>query len=176
MAKVTIKNITNARSNIVKTFERIKKNPFLLREIGDATVDYIVRTNQAGKSPQSGRSHGSLSQSWIERRKYLEKFNQTDQMYLGSRRSNVTFSGNLMRAIRKYDIKSSDGVVDINPEGEHPGYRTAKKPGKPVEYKKLLTYLADQGRVVLFINEVLVKRINVIVKTFIRKQIIRNRF
>lgn len=176
MAKVTIKNITNARANIVKTFDKIKKNPFLLKEIGDATVDYIVRTNQAGKSPQSGRSHGSLSDSWMERRKYLEKFNQTDQMYLGNRRSNVTFSGNLMRAIRKYEINRSEGTVDISPEGYHPGYRTAKKPGRRVEYRKLLTYLADQGRVVLFINESLVKRINVIVKTFIRKQIIKNRF
>jgi len=66
--------------------------------------------------------------------------------------------------------------VIFDPEGSHPGYRTGAGKTKSIKFKTLLTYLADQGRVVLGINKSLEKRVNVLVKRFIRDKIKKSKF
>lgn len=176
MAKVKIKNLENVKNNIRREFDKIRRDPNLLTQIGEVTSEFIVKTSQTGKSPESGETFPSLSRSWMKTRERLKKFNSTGDFYLGTSKSNVTFTGKLLESLKKYRINQSEGLVIFDPEGSHPGYRTGGGRTKSITFKTLLTYLADQGRVVLVINKSLEKRVNVLVKKFIRDKIKKSKF
>ena len=176
MARVKIKNIANVRDIVKREFDKIRRDPQLLREIGKVTSEFLVKTSQTGKNPKTGEKYPRLSKSWVDQRDYLKRFNSIGGFFLDSRKSNVTFTGKLLSAVKKFTVEEGNAVVIFEPDGDHPGYKTASSRTKSVSFKKLLTYLADQGRVVLGINKTLEKRINILVRSFMRKKIIKSKF
>jgi hypothetical protein len=176
MAKVKIKNIYNVRDLVKKEFDKIRRDPILLGEIGKLASTAIIKSNQTGKSPKTGETFKRLSQSWFDQRSYLESFNQTGDFYLSTKKSNVTFSGQLLRAFKSFVVNSYTATVTISPEGAHSGYKTKSGRTKSVPFKKLLTYLADQGRVAFGFSADLEKRIKTTVRTFVRRAIIKSKF
>lgn len=170
MVKVTILNLGRAQKNMIAKFDQIKKDPELLRQIGDAALKDIVGYARSGKNPDTRSAFTKLSKSWIERREYLKRFNSPDgEFFLNSRKSNLTFTGQLLRSIKYRFLRP--GEVEIYASGNHVGYKTKSGHTPSIQNEKLVEYLADGGRVFMQVSERLKKRINVIVKQHIRRLI-----
>lgn len=175
MASVKFKGFPAVRDKIKEEFEKIRKDPELLRTIADASQKDIVGFTRSGKSPKDRKTFDGLSESWYKKRDYLLKYNSPGEYFLYSLKSNLTFTGKLLESI-KFKIVPSQGEVVIEPEGNHDGYKTKSGRTKSIPNKKLVGYLASQGREFLFVSDALRKRINVLTKAFIRRMILKKKF
>lgn len=175
MARVTIKGIPELKKNIAKTFDQIRKDPGLLTEIANETRKNILGFARSGKNPETKKTFPKLSDSWRAKRDYLSRFNQADgEFYLGSGKSNLTFTGALLRSIRSRIIQSK-GTVLVEAIGDHPGYKTGGKNTESIKNEKLVGYLKDKGFEFLTVSDDLRKRINVVTKAFVRRLIKRSK-
>ena len=170
---VKVKNLANVKESIRREFERIRKDPALLNEIGEVVVADVIGNARAGRDAETKQKFPVLlSESWVKTRRYLSKYNSKGSYFLGeeSRKGNVTFTGKFLESF-KHLVKASLGEVVIFPEGDHPGY--AKKNGRtePVSNEKLVGYLERHGFIFLGISKQLRSRINVLTKRFIRNLI-----
>lgn len=167
-AKVTIKGLDHLESKIRTTFDSIRKDPELLNQIALASKDNIIGYAKTGKNPETNSTFPALSKSWIDKRDYLKKFNAVDPLFLDSRKSNITFTGTLLKSIIA-KIKPSDASVIVQATGDHPGYKTRKKPTKSISNEKLVGFLEEKGFIFLRVSDKLRTRINVITKAFVRR-------
>lgn len=170
---VKFKNIANVRDSIRREFDRIKKDPELLRQIGDVTLKDIIGNARAGRDAETRQKFPvSLSESWVKTRKYLSIFNGVSEYFYGveSRKSNLSFTGKFLESF-KFKTTPNDGKVTILTEGDHPGYKTQKGSTKPVNNNKLLGYLEDKGFIFMGVSLSLRSKINVLTKRFIRNLI-----
>ncbi len=171
--EVKFKNIPNVRDSIRREFDRIKKDPELLRQIGEVTVRDIVGNARAGRDAETRQKFPvGLSESWVSTRRYLSRFNSVSEYFFGveSRKSNLTFTGKFLESF-KFKINQNDSSVTILTEGEHPGYKTKTGSTKPVSNEKLLGYLEDKGFIFFGVSKDVRSRIVVLTKRFIRNLI-----
>lgn len=168
MAKVSIKGIPELKKNIEKTFDQIRKDPQLLAQIATVTKDNILGYARSGKNPETKKAFPSLSDSWLEKREYLKRYNRPDEFFLDSSKSNVTFTGSLLKSL-KAKIVPSRASVTIETTGDHPGYKTGSSKTDSIKNDVLVGYLKDKGFEFLTVSEDLRKRINVLTKAFVRR-------
>ena len=170
---VNFKNISNVKDRVRREFERIRKDPALLKQIGELTLSDIVSHARAGRDAETKKKFAvSLSESWVSTRRYLSKFNSTGEYYFGdeSRKSNLTFTGKFLESF-KFKINQDDGSTTVFTDGTHPGYRTKNGSTKEVGNEKLLGYLEDKGFIFFGVSKALKSRIVVLTKRFIRNLI-----
>lgn len=170
---VKIKNIGRVKDEIRREFDRVRKDPALLVQIGEATVIDIVSHARAGRDAETGQHFPvGLSESWIKTRRYLSKFNPTGEYFFGveRRKSNVTFTGKFLESF-KFKIDTSEGSTRVYADGMHPGYRTKNGSTKQISNETLLGYLEEKGFIFFGISKRLRSRINVLTKRFIRNLI-----
>lgn len=170
---IKFKNIPLVRDRIRREFDRIRKDPGLLIEIGEVTVKDIVGNARAGRDAETRQKFAvSLSESWVKTRKYLSKYNPTSEYFLGvdSRKSNLSFTGKFLESF-KFKINQNAGSVNIAPDGNHPGYKTKLGSTDSVSNEKLLEYLENKGFIFFGISKDLRSRIVVLTKRFIRNLI-----
>jgi hypothetical protein len=100
MAKKTsvkIIGVSNLAKGFEKTIKMIESDKALYKEMGDYTVRNIIGAARLGKDP-SGTSFKDLSAGWDKRRKRLATVNQTDEFYRTSKKSRLTFTGQLLKS------------------------------------------------------------------------------
>ena len=119
--------------------------------IGRTVVKRIKRVTRSGVSTVTEKRFKGLKRSTIRARKSLARFNTTHARY-GSRKSNLTFSGQLVNATAFARFNKKDGAelnFFVRPTTRKP-YKT--KSGRPVKVKnpidnaRLAEIMADNGR------------------------------
>lgn len=172
-ASVKITGLGKVRKSVDDMFHKVKKNPAMLLEIGEALQADVVNNARAGRSADK-KTFGTLSESWQKTREYLRKFNAVGEFYIGGNSANLTFTGEFLKSI-KYRINPSEGLAIVEPTGTHPGYKTANGNTKKLSNLDLSKYLKDLGFEFLFVSKAFKKRTNVIVRRFLRRQILNNK-
>lgn len=175
MAKVTIDGIPRLKGAIKDLFDSVRKDQQMLLEIGDKTVEQTKAFNRAGKSP-NGTRHTKLETSTIESKKRLSKTNKTSEFYRDGF-SNLTFTGQLIDAIKLKNIDRENSSVIIVAEGQRQPYKNSK--GKVTQKardntptnEKLVEYLRDMKRFVFGINKQIENNINKIVRKYLNQKI-----
>jgi hypothetical protein len=172
-ASVKITGLGNVRKSVDNLFHRVKKNPALLLEIGEALQADVVNNARAGRSADK-EAFRSLSDSWQKTREYLKKFNAIGEFYIGGSSANLTFTGEFLKSIR-YRINPSEGLAIVEPTGTHPGYKTKNGNTKKLSNLTLSKYLKELGFEFLFVSKAFQKRTSVIVRRFLRREILKNK-
>lgn len=170
MAKVTIGNLNNIKEEIRREFSRIKSDPKLLVQIGEVCVSDIVGYARSGKDPSDASQFPGLSESWVEQRSDLRKYNSTSEYFKDDSKSRLSFTGKLLESIT-YSINQAGAFVRVFAKGQHPGYKTKNGRTDSISNEKLVEYQAAQGRSFLNVSDRLRRRINVLTKRFIRELI-----
>ncbi len=109
MAKVKV-NIKPLIKEINRTFDKVINDKQLLGELGTFTTKRIQAEIRRSKPLNDTRKFPALKDLSIKIRKHLERFNFTDIVYKANR-SNLTFTGQLVEAIKFKIIKGN--VVEI---------------------------------------------------------------
>ena len=112
------------------------------KRLAEAVVEETKKGNFAdgeGKIP-------ALKPSTIERRKRLSEVNRTGSDFSPGR-SNVTFSGQLLNAVKGL-VKNNATIEVFVSDSIHNQYKGIKKNrlGKPMRNREIAEHLADQGR------------------------------
>lgn len=172
-ASVKITGLGNVKKSVTEIFNKTRKDPKLLLDIGEALQKDVVANARAGRSADKETFRG-LSQSWQNTRDYLKQFNSVDKFFLDSSKANLTFTGKFLQSI-KYRINPSEGLAIVEPTGTHPGYKTANGNTKKLSNQTLSKYLKDLGFEFLFVSKAFRKRTTVIVRRFLRRKILNNK-
>jgi hypothetical protein len=180
LAKVNIKGLEKVTANISKLFNDVKKNPTLLKEIGDFILDRIRAFSRGGKSIVTNRKFKRLSDSYIAMRQGAVTFRknkdgktygiqdadprlqEVDSEYFEPSLSNVTFTGQMLRAL-KYVIDQGNGLVTIFVNND------SRKDG--LTNSQVAKYVKDGGREFLGLDEKGVKRVKAMIISDLRKSI-----
>ena len=175
MAKVTITGVQNVSNNIKRLFDDLRKDPAMLLDIGNKTVELTKAFNRAGSSPAANlgaKKHPKNSQAWEDRKAALTKTNKPSEFYKKGL-SNVTFTGDLLESIEVKKINVSDGSVEIEATGQHAPYKNlhGQVSGKAVSNSDLVKYLKDKGRFIFGVNQQITNNINKIVRQYLNKRI-----
>lgn len=172
-ASVKITGLGNVKKSVTEMFNKTRKDPALLLEIGEALQKDVVANARTGQGPDK-TSFKTLEISWLVKRDYLKRFNKTSEFFIDSLKSNLTFTGEFLKSI-KYSINPSEGLAVVEPTGTHPGYKMANKTTKPVDNKIIAKGLEDLGFKFLFVSKAFRKRTTVIVRRFLRRKILNNK-
>jgi len=168
----------------IKVSLKYKKHPaeviksVLKKAMDKETLDQIgtdmVRMNQTlvrqGKLPDD-TTLKPLSEGWIRRRRILSKFNETGLGY-SHRRSNLTFTGQLLKAIF-FISKPMQGQIDIDVSAGKrrkyvlPSGKTSKSP--TITNRKLAEYLAERGTIFVGLTRQMRDRANKILERKLRQ-------
>lgn len=170
MATVKVKGLPGVQANIKRILDETRKDPKLLKKIGELTVEQIQGFTRSGKSIETGSSFKRLSREWVEARKGLSKHNSTSEFFLGSSKSNLTFTGALLNSI-KFKVFPGAALVRIDPEDTHPGYKTGSGSSSGPSNKKLFEYLAKGGRGVFNFGTKFQKRLSARVNVLFKKSL-----
>lgn len=168
--KINKKSVENLDSSIKKAFDKVIRSQAMLNEIGNSiTSDIVDQTRNKAKSIPDKSRLASLSKGWIERRKKLSDYNETDSTFAPTK-SNLTFTGQLLNAlmhkitgIGKLQVGFFDSV--------HEPYKNkdGKSIGNPIKNEDLARYVAEQGRPFIGIRDLTKRKINRIVRTYVRR-------
>ena len=173
-------------------FKDLGKDEKLLEDIGMFSLERIRAMVRSGFSLADGKKKKlkRLSQSYIDMRMGIaryrtigkgqdrivyrteepdERLNEVDVEFFDPGLSNLTFTGQLMRALSFFKTKEKRQItVEVN---------DTKRKGK---YEKLTNaqvakHVADNGRPFLGLDQTGVARVKRMVQSFIRKEIIKQR-
>lgn len=142
MAKFRIKN----KGAITKKAQREINRAIRDSDTLEKAADILIKPMKKGKNPKTGRRYKALASSTIDQRKRMARYNDTSPDF-SPRRSNLTFSGQLLDSITA-KIFVTKSIVEIEPRGTRRKYR--KKNGKPVKgpalKNKTLAEYHDKGK------------------------------
>lgn len=127
MAKKTSVKITGVREvgkALSKSVKMVEADKSLFKEMGDYTVRNIVGNARLGKDP-NGTSFKQLSDSWVKRAKRLATVNSTDEFYKGTKKSRLTFTGQLLKS---FTYTSSNLTLSFFFKGTRQPYKGIVKP------------------------------------------------
>lgn len=141
-----------------------------LDDIGGQLVKLNQQYVRSGLDAK-GNSFNPLSDKWIKRRKVLSKYNQTGPAY-SHRKSNLTFTGQLIKAIQFFS-KPSEGqvVIELN-EQKRTKYilpSGKKSSGPRITNRKLGEHLASKGVVFIGLTQQMRDRANKILERKLRQ-------
>lgn len=174
MAKVRIKGIAAVERNIEQTFEKVRSSKQMRNDIGEFVVGRVQLEARRAKPLNDTRSLPDLKDSTKGIRKGLEKLNPTHPTYKANR-SNLTFTGQLIDAVTW--LIGKPGVIEIEVEDSlRTPIQTKSGPGDRESNKDVDADLRKRGFVMYTARGIrsepkVLKRINNIVKKFIRRAI-----
>lgn len=115
MAKTSINfNISRATLQVKTVFDKVRKNQQMLNEVGTVVVKRLQGEARRKKPLNNEGSFPDLKDSTIANRRRLKKRNKTHKTY-SDRRSNLTFTGQLIDAITFKRLKAAVKIfVDNN--------------------------------------------------------------
>jgi len=180
MAKVKILGLDNLLSRIELAIRKDVATNKLLTDVGEFIVERVRATTRSGKSLSTGKKLKRLSKSYIEMRQGIVKFRtingrrvpfqepderlkEVDTQFFSPDYSNLTFTGQMLRALR-YITNSTAAMVVVD-------VKDSSRRGK---YEKLTNdvvaqYVADNGRPFVALDKTGVARVKAIIKDGIRK-------
>ena len=173
MAKVTLKGIPEVEKRIKQTFTKVTENTQMRKEIGDFVVGRIQGEARRGKPLNDNRTFPPLKESSKAIREALSSKNPTHPTF-SVNRSNLTFSGQLIdnivyelgRTVISIFVDNTRRfpIVGQNAESNN---KTNKEVDRELRRRGFFLYTAkgidSEPRVI--------KRINNIVKKFVRRSI-----
>jgi hypothetical protein len=184
MMAVTVKGLNEVIAKITKFFKDDVVTRGVLDEAGKLVTERIRATTRSGKSLKDGKKLKRLSESYKEMRRGAVKFrtingqkvpfaepderlNEVDTQFFDPDFSNLTFTGQMLRAL-KYVINVSERTVTVTVDEN-------KRSGK---YEKLTNaqvakHVADNGRPFLGLDKTGVARVTALIKASIRKNLIK---
>ena len=177
MVKIKLKGFDSLQRRVRKAMNAAL-DPETLGKMGEE----IVRMNQtlirSGQMPKRIADGGSpkfppLSERWIDRRKKLKKFNDTGLGY-GDRKSNITFTGQLVRAIGYKVFPSAKTInIEIDDSERKPYIMLNGKPSKskPPSNKELGKYMAEKGLIFIGLTNQMKERTKQILERKLRQML-----
>jgi hypothetical protein len=129
LAKVKIKGISQIEKKYRETFKKVKSSKPMLNEVGQFTVTTIAQSARRRKPLNSQGVFKNIKESTKRRRKSDAKYNKTHPTF-SPNRSNLTFSGQLIDALR-FQIKGIANIV-VDVAGSLRSPRRDKK-GRPID-------------------------------------------
>ena len=133
MAKVNVKfDELGATRKLLKTFDKVKANKQMNKEIGETTVKRIQGEARRQKPLNAKRRFPSLKQMTVAQRKRLAFFNKTHPSF-GPGKSNLTLTGQLIDAV-VFEVRNTSIFISVE-ESRRKGYKT----GPGGRSKKTLT-------------------------------------
>jgi len=169
-------------------FKDIGKDPNVLEDIGKFSLERIRATVRSGYSLDGDKKHKlkKLSESYKDVRRGALKFRningktvvmpeaderlkEVDVQFFDPDLSNLTFTGQLMKALGfKTQPSRRSVIVEVEDSSRKGKY-------EKLTNKEVAKHVSDNGRPFLGLDKTGVARINAIVKAFIRKEIIKQR-
>lgn len=159
---------------VIRDVNEILKGTELLNEVGEFATDRIRYQARVTKPFNNSGDFPDLQPTTITNRRYLAKYNQTHATYQDNR-SNLTITGQLLGSLKHF-IRGT-GLIEINFDGNHTGYKTGSGRTKSLPNKKIAEYLREKkpNSFVAFDgnslnnNKTFKARISSIVRRFIRR-------
>lgn len=168
--KINKKSVDDLDKSVRDAFNKAIKSKAMLDEIGiSITTDIVDQTKNKAKSIPNQSRLASLSTAWIERRRKLAESNDTDSAYAPTK-SNLTFTGRLLNALKHKIIGT--GKIEVGFfDSVHEPYKDkdGNTVGKPILKEELAGYIAQQGRPFIGIRDLTKRKINRIVRTYVRR-------
>ena len=121
MAKVSLKGIPELEKSIEDTFKKVTEGKQMRDEVGTFLRDRLKSEARRARPLNDSRAFPPLKQTSIIIRESLARTNETHITYK-STRSNLTFSGQLIDAIR-YFLTSTKIIIEVENTARAP-YRT----------------------------------------------------
>lgn len=177
MAKVKFneQDIRKVEINVRAAFNKVIQNNQMLNEIGGFLVEDIVTQTRNEKSVVDMKDLRLLKESWITKKKWLIKQGTTPDEFYDEGKSNLTFTGQLLRSLKHFVI--GPGRIDLKFEGMHKPYtgKNGKPYGKQMENQTLAKYVAEQGRPFVGVRPAMRLRVIRTVKAYMKRVLIVNR-
>lgn len=164
-------SIINAQSGFTETIKKVLNNKTMLGEIGDVIINDVKLNTRLGKSIPTGGKLKPLKDSWIKQRKKISQATKVHDTFSPAR-SNLTLTGQLLDSMRK--VFKGMGSLEIKFFGNHQPYFIKTKSGtsrigKAIPNEKLAGYVAEGGRPFFGIRKQVKSRINIIVRSYLRR-------
>lgn len=186
MAKVTIQGLDKLEKKIKQLLKDEIATKDTLEQIGELTIERIKAFARSGYSLYQGKKEKlkKLSKSYLDMRHGMIKFrtingkkvpfneaderlNEVDPDYFDPGKSQLTFTGQMLRALG-YKAEKTQVVISVNDNKRAGKY-------KKLTNKQVADHVANNGRPFLGLDKLGVDRIKNILKANIRKAIINNR-
>jgi len=172
--KVSIRGFSKLSSSIKENLRKVLKDTRMIKELTEASQRDNKADVSLGKDPVTGKKFQALSAKTIAQRKALAKYNSTSNQFKASK-SNLTFTGQLVKAIRSRAVLKGDTLNIFNYLLKaRKGYKnqvggTSKTPNNI----KIAGYLKDMGRNTLgyFIDTKRRKKITNIIRAALRRRL-----
>ena len=189
MAKVNIKGL----DNVTKLIDKFLKNDITkaktLLEIGVFVRDRIKSFTRTGKSIASGspaklkelrESYKAMRRGEVKFRKTKdgrlivsktpdEKLAEVDVTFFSPGRSNLTFSGQMLEAVKhKVNVKNRTVNIEVDDSSRSGKYETLTN-------KEVAQHVAANGRPFLGLDKVGIDRVKKIILASIRKELFKSR-
>lgn len=167
-------SIDKVQSNVKEAFQKVINSKSMLNEVGQLVVTDVVEQTRNEKSiPLGGKDLKLLKDKWITRKDRIASVNSPDGNYEEGK-SNLTFTGQLLNSFT-WAIEGA-GKIKLFFKDVHSGYKTLSgTTGKPIENQKLADYVAKAGRPFVGVRPVIKRRINRIVKDYIKRALVVSR-
>lgn len=126
MAKSSVKitGVKEIGKAMTKSIKMIESDKALFKDMGEYTVRNIVGNARLGKDP-NGQQFKQLSDSWVKRAKRLATVNSTDEFYKGTKKSRLTFTGQLLKS---FSFTSARMSLSFFFKGNRQPYKGVVKP------------------------------------------------
>jgi hypothetical protein len=182
---VKIKRMKELEINIKGIFDRTVNSLSVYGEMATAAIRLIKGFTRSGKEASGGkyRSIKSLAESTINQRRRMARYNKTSELF-SPEKSNLTFTGQLIESVKTLAIKVTQRMVVVGPEGKRKPYknkdgsnvgsspkRKGQKNAGPPTNEELGRYVAEQGRLFLFLDDKGKKQLKNIVLKHLRRQL-----
>lgn len=167
--KINSKSVEKLDKSIRDAFDKVLSSKPMLDEIGNSiTSDIVDQTRNKAKSIPDASRLSPLSKEWIERRKKLSDYNETDSTFSPTK-SNLTFTGQLLNSLKHRIL--GKGKIEAYFDGMHEPYKN--KDGEPIgdeiSNEDLATFVKEKGRPFVGIRDLTARKINRIVRTYVRR-------
>jgi hypothetical protein len=166
------KSLKNVEANVVTAFKKVIANKQMLDEVGQTIVTDVVEQTRNERSIPLGKELRLLKEGWITRKARITSVNQPDPNYEEGK-SNLTFTGQLLNSFT-WAIESV-GVIKLFFKDNHKPYNILgerKKQPAPLANEDLAKYIAESGRPFVGVRPTIKRRINRIVKTYLKRALV----
>lgn len=169
MATVKFKNLDGFQKLVVDKFTELKNEERTLVEVAEFTKTRIQQQTRLGKSLPNDSRLKDLSPKYKIARKNTKK--NTDPEFFRSDKSNLTFSGQMLRSLKTRIVKrpssiSQPSAIEVFPDGGRDDGLTNQE---------VAAFVKEGGRPFLGLNEKAVKQIrNIVLKNL--RRVLRKTF
>jgi hypothetical protein len=165
------KSADKLEGNVRAAFQKVIRSQAMLNEVGQLVVTDVVEQTRNEKSIPLKKDLRLLKEKWITRKSKIVDTNQTSPFYEEGK-SNLTFTGQLLNSFT-WAIEGV-GKIRLFFQGTHQPYKNidGTTSGKSISNEDLAKYVADGGRPFVGVRPAIKRRVNRIVKTYLKRALI----